>query len=218
MLARHWGFALVALIALSCSRTDSNGGGPEREAEESPSAIPPPPRPATKILTVSLEGAEQQMTARLFLATDAGLSLPFSTYVPEDMVVSAGHDSVGEFARFVAAFGGVRNEDAHVTVFVLPVATDSATAFARFHDAVNALATIPPQTLQAPRQAWTREEFRLVRSRELTTQVGWAGLAEHDDRWFFAIQMQPEEYLEGMGPRAGAIWREWRWEDTGAGL
>lgn len=176
-----------------------------------------PERPPTKILTVTLEGTVEPMPARLFSSADAGLTARFSTYVPADLAAAGGTDSLGEFARFSAAFGDQRNDDAYLKVVFLPPGIDSAAAIARYRAAARALATGPLESIP-PRQRWTSDEVAFVRAGDGATAPGWAALARHGDRWFFAVRLQPEEYHEGMGPRVAAIWTEWRWEDTGEGL
>src|SRR6185436_5875605 len=91
-------------------------------------ARPLPPRADTKQDSISLEGMELTLRFRLYDSRPAGLGVPFTTYVPEDMAVRWAPAESGD--RFVAraVFGGKIEPRAYVEARFLPPGTTEAVA------------------------------------------------------------------------------------------
>lgn len=141
-----------------------------------------------------------------------GWGLAFSTDLPADMVAETVSSGEGDGVRFVAHFGGVRNEDAAVHFFVFPAGTteadarEQASAAARGREAVGEADRAYP---------WSIAEYRCGDPGALFKRVA---LGRHADRFFYFVIQAPTEMGDGFAPRAREILRSWRWEDTGTGL
>jgi hypothetical protein len=116
---------LLTMLGLSivCGCTNQ---GPRQTNETAPSAVPPrsegarPERPATKRGTITLEGDAEPITLKLFDSGSASLPVPFTTYVPEDMIPEPSSSGTQKAIRFVANFGGHREEEAYMEVLFDP--------------------------------------------------------------------------------------------------
>lgn len=193
---------------------DTLSGGPPRAG--APSAQDTlPERPATRADTIFLEGMPE-VTELTLVRSPAGFDPAFSTYVPEEMVPVFTRPDRGLELRFVAAFGGVRNEEASLGVLVYPPeATEEevlteARRVAEAHGATG-------QPSRPGRWEWSRVEYpfgEVARARVFGT----VAVGRHVDRWFRILLRYPPEYGDGFAPRAELILEEWRWEDTGRGL
>ena len=73
-----------------------------------------------------MEGSLGEPVKRL--RSPAGFPLPFSTYVPADMVAEPATSAEGEAVRFTARFAGRREDDIFLLLVVPPAATDAAAA------------------------------------------------------------------------------------------
>lgn len=213
--------ALAIVIGVGCAepRTGGDASGGEGATAGRRSA-PLPPRPDTIHSTITLEGADEPMTFWLY-RSPPDFPLPFSTYVPTDMAAAPVAADEADVIRFVAAFGGVRNEQAFLAVAALPevVDRDAALAMARLVAQRYGAVRVERAPDAPPRYTWSLEEWSFTR--ELPGRqkaIGSAALGRHGARYFFIVTHFPEEYAEGFGPRAARILDEWRWEDTGAGL
>jgi len=173
-------------------------------------------RPASKMETISLEGMEQTLRFRLYDSRPAGLDVPFTTYVPDDMAIRSAPRENGD--RFVAraVFGGQVEPRAFVEArFLSPGAAQQA--------AVESLAAWAPDERPSPlesgkRFAWSVRERWVHRGSGDTEVDGVAGLGCHAGRWFVIHIEYPQEYGEGLLPRVERMLEEWRWEDMGGGL
>lgn len=174
-----------------------------------------PERPATRADTIFVEGMPE-VTELTLVRSPAGFEPAFSTYVPEEMVPVFTRPDRGLELRFVAAFGGVRNEEASLGILVYPPdATEEevlteARRVAETHGASG-------EPARPGRWEWSRIEYPLgdvARARVLGT----VAVGRHVDRWFRILLRYPPEYGDGFAPRADLILEEWRWGDTGRGL
>lgn len=188
------------------ARVDSASHGPRLEA-----------RPQTKMETISLEGMEQTLRFRLYDSRSAGLDVPFTTYVPDDMAIRSAPVETGD--RFVAraVFGGQVEPRAFVEARFLPpqvsesVAAESLAAWAPGDERANPLES-------GKRFAWSVRERWTQRGEGEEAVQGVAALGRHAERWFVIRVEYPIEYGEGLLPRVEQVLEEWRWEDTGGGL
>lgn len=173
-------------------------------------------RPITRTDTVSLEGMREPMALRLF-RTPENFPLPFTAYVPEDMDPRA--DASDGTAHFTAEFGGVRNEDAFVHLFVFPEGTPlpEAVATARGYTAgrsgIPVSRGVEPVTDDNPPPDldWALESFRFHYQGAGPWYAGAVAVGRHDQRHFMIVRHYPVEYADGFGPRAGLVLETWRW-------
>ena len=213
------GFAAGALCALLVSCAPA-GEAPEVEDPPLPradatadttaapaQAVPGAERPETRRDTIMLEGMPEPVTLRLF-RTPGGFPLPFSTYFPEDMIAEV--TPSGEEVRFVAAFGGQRNDSAFVAARVYPEGATEEEARARLRAALGGAV----ERASEPAYGWGEEEY----VRQGAGTVGRGVLGRHAGRLFHVVVRYPAEYGDGFGPRAGTILDEWRWGDGGEPL
>jgi len=170
-------------------------------------------RPPTRTDTLLLEGMAEPVELTLVRAPD-GFPLPFTTYTTRDFVVESS-TSKGEgdpAVRFIAAFGGVRNDDAFLEVAAYPAGTTEAEAAARAERAAGAGGTVVASDQTSP--DWAVRQWRIA---ERDPRGGWilgfAGLGRHAGRWFHILARYPGESADGFGPRAELILEHWRWAD-----
>ncbi|HEX6938769.1 MAG TPA: hypothetical protein VF158_05110 [Longimicrobiales bacterium] len=176
------------------------------------------PRPDTIRASISLEGTEEPMTFWLYRSTPE-FPIPFTTYVPVDMAAEPAASAEGQAIRFVAEFGGIRNEQAFLAVAFPPAGLDEAgarglaRAFAARYEIRTRLPDMPP------RYPWSIEEWDFTRDLPGGSRaIGTVALGRHGDRYFYVATHFPVEYADGFGPRAARILAQWRWEDTGEPL
>lgn len=150
---------------------------------------------------------------------DDDFPLPFITYVPEDMAASS--EASDSTAHFTAEFGGVRNEDAFVHLYVFPQGTraQKAIALAQGYRAGRGIPVsrgIEPiaEDLTPPHLEWALEAYRFRYQGEDGQWFGGTlGVSRHDDRYFMILRHYPAEYGDGFGPRANLITENWVWAD-----
>lgn len=207
---------LLPFFAVGCAGGDpggdTDGGAASGQAESR--------RPAAITDTLMIEGSPHPLALRLF-RTDDDFPLPFSAYVPEDMTrASEDDDEDGASVRFVAEFGGVRNERALIHLFVHPEGTDPQQALAVVR-AYEAAAGVPvsrgieplgeSETLR--RTPWAEHAYVFRYQADGTWYVGTIGLGSHAGRLYHLVAHYPAEYGDGFGPRAAILLDTWRWDD-----
>ncbi len=161
-------------------------------AAEDPSVVQqpePPARPQEKQDSIQLEGMWEPMKARL---VQPNTSVPFSTYLPEGMEFDQQASGEGEGFYFYAAFGGQRNENAFMLVFVLPAGAAEA---------------------QARTMANTFRASRSGSGQSTRVQLG-----NYNGRQFYVGYTYPAEFGDGMGPRTHYIRENWIWHSDGKSL
>jgi hypothetical protein len=207
---------LILLIA-GCE-----GAGVDRRGESGTAEYPamqPGDRPAERLIPVEIEGFEEELRFVLY-RTPAGYPLPFSTYIPVDMVAETVSGGEGEMRiRFVAAFGGLPDEGAAVHVIAHGAGGTEAEAIAVLRQLAAALGT---ELVEAPADEafeWSVRDFRSVALPSRPDAVeGSMAVGRRGDRYFSVVTHYPAEYGDGFGPRSRQILGEWRWEDTGEPL
>lgn len=178
---------------------------------------PPPPRPLPELPdriedTILVEGTPQPIIVRR-VDSPAGFPLPFATLAGEDFDVET---EAGEApaVRFVARFGGVRNQDAVLELVVHPAGTSReeaerrASEALRFHD--------QPVPREERRFDGSVGEWRIGEASPVPAPevgVGHVALGERDGRYFHLVSRYPAEYGDGFPPRAAVILESWRWAD-----
>ena len=163
----------------------------------------PPARPAEKIDSIQIEGTYERFNAKLVAAT---ASPRFSTYVPESMLYEPASSGEGDGHYFYTNFGGNRNDNAFLLVFVFPEGTTEAQAQQMV------------QAFKTSRNVTTTEGERFTFQRDGTRFHGGISLRDENGRYYYVAEQYPAEYGDGFGPRAEFIKKQWVWLDTGAGL
>lgn len=210
--------SLIFGVACAEHRGDNTAAADDAATDRQTAA--PPLRSDTIHSTISLEGMDEPMTYWLY-RSPPGFPLPYSTYVPTDMAAGPVAAYEAEVIRFVAEFGGRRNEQVFLAFAVLPEGVDQDAALALARDAAErAGASLTPTALDQPRRfSWSVEEWTFTRRLPNgATAFGSAVLGVRHGRYFFIVTHFPGEYGDGFGPRAARILDEWRWEDTGEPL
>lgn len=189
--------------------SDVPPGGSDNATGDAPPAVD---RAPVKQGTLVIEGNPEPAEFRLYVTAE-GWPLQFSTYYPADMIAEPVSSGEGDAVRFIANFGGVRNDDAFVNVLVLPADTTEE------------------QARQLTQQA--AEQRNLVKSdehdlfgSELATYFTdqsrdlsvWLALGEHDGRYYQISLQYPLEMGDGFWPRVQSIFEEWVWSATGEQL
>lgn len=119
-------------------------------------------------------------------------SVPFSTYVPDDMAFEQNSSDEGEGYYFFAEFGGQKNENAFMLVFILPQGSTAADA--------QALGTA------------------FIASRSGARRIANIRYGEYNGRHFYVAYAYPAEFGDGMGPRTHFIRTNWVWLNDGRSL
>jgi hypothetical protein len=126
---------------------------------------------------------------------------------------------------FTADFGGARDQDAVVHVYVYPEGTPEREA-RHFLEAFLSSRGVPGGRID-PRTAsedgriypWSEaEEGYSFQTDAAEWILGTIILGRHAGRSFHIVVQYPEAYAEGFVPRAEMILETWRWEDTGERL
>lgn len=169
-------------------------------------------RPPTRRGTIGLEGMQQKFTFKLFDSSKYSLPVPFTTYVPHDMLAEINSSGEGDGVTFVANFDGKRNDNAFLEVnfFGEGVREDVARTM------IVALAIVredQKRRSDAPnRFKWSLVEHDFMdQTGSGEWFMGTVALGKHNDRYFYVIIQYPENYEEGFVPRAYRILDEWRW-------
>lgn len=163
----------------------------------------PPARPGEKIDSIQVEGTYERFTAKL---VESSVPPRFSTYLPADMVFEPVSSGEGDGYYFHTNFGGARNENAFLLVFVFPERTSQANAQQML------------QAFKASRNATSTEGDRFTFQRNGTRLHGGISLHDENGRYYYVAEQYPAEYGDGFGPRAEFIKKQWVWLDTGSSL
>ena len=177
-------FLFALLLCAACNQSNK-----QRDVAADTSSAPPDTSvsvtlPASKQDSVRIEGAWQPLELRLFRPAS---SIPFYTYVPADMIGESTSSDEGEAHYFYAKFGGQRNNDAFLLMFIFPAGTaepDAVEAARAFRDG--------------------RKKSNFVVDTELR---------RHGSRFYYIAEHYPAEYGDGFGTRSRRIQDEWQWLD-----
>lgn len=173
------------------SRTDETQAAPG-SASGDPAVVhhpEPPDRPETRRDSIQLEGTWVPLTATL---VKPQASIPFSTYVPDDMAFEQNSAGEGEGYYFFSKFGAQKNENAFMLVFILPQGSTPADA-------------------QSLGNAF-------IASRSGDRRIANVRYGENNGRVFYVAYAYPAEFGDGMGPRTHYIRTNWVWLNDGRSL
>jgi hypothetical protein len=207
--------ALFASALAACGPGEPEAGEAPPVAADTTPEIPaqatgPTHRAETLQDTLVLEGTPEPITLRLY-RTPPGFPLPFSTYVPTDMAAEPVSSGEGDGVRFVAEFGGVRNDSAAVAVMVYPDGATEETARGALRAATGAQG---PVARDEQRHPWALAEFEGGTGGSVARGM----VGRHGGRFFHVLVRYPAEYGDGFAPRAAKLLDHWRWEDGSGGL
>lgn len=202
---------------------------PETATPADTLAAAPPAVEEVREDTILIEGTPQAIRLQRYATPDT-FPLPFTTWVPSDMVAEldpANVDQPGAGLRFIANFAGRRSPDAFLHLYVYPAGTTAQDVLAQARAFVasrgvpvsRGIEVAPPVADTVARQPWTahEERFRLQVGANQWL-VGSIALGEHAGRFFHLITQYPAEFGDGFGPRAAVIQENWRWTDNDAPL
>ncbi|WP_256973050.1 hypothetical protein [Nostoc sp. T09] len=159
-------------------------------------------RPTTKTATISVEGEKTPITLRLY---DQYSNL-FTTYFPDKEFLAEGSSSgEGTGARFIANFGGSKNENAYVHIAFLNN-LKTLQQLKSFVNAKNGLIAsnkwrVVDRTQKVP-YAWAKEKIVFSKGKSI---VGNVYLGQQNGKVFYVITNYPVEYGDGFSPRADLI-------------
>lgn len=170
------------------------------------STLPAPALPPTKDVTISLEGSDEKMTFRLFLAPP-DWPLGFHTYYPDDWIAEP--DQKDSAVRFVTNYGGRRNDDAYLLVRLFPKGTKEADA----REAARSIAEkLGLSESSDEGEGWAIVEYESRGSADTYADVR---LGEEAGVYFCVVERYPAEFGDGFGPRAHELLDvEWRWSGS----
>ncbi|HSH46358.1 MAG TPA: hypothetical protein VK966_10995 [Longimicrobiales bacterium] len=220
---------LLLLVTAACAQGDpgaENGdsGALPAPAPDTETATPTPDpdrtpgedRPGSRSDTVYLEGMPEPMELTLF-RTPQGFPLAFSAYVPSDFEAER---EAEDAVQFVAAFGGQRNEDAFVHVYIHPEGTDEQAAVGTIRTfgssrGIPVSMGIEPMPAEDVTQTvpWADRAFTFRYQGDPGWITGTMALGQHDGRYFHIVTHYPAEYGDGIGPRVAKILETWEWAD-----
>jgi hypothetical protein len=230
-------FALVSFLAFPCAcsssqsrstanknnrPSDNNSTPPQKVERPTPerdsASSRKVERPKVKKEMISIAGKEQEFTLTLYDSSTIGFPLPFTTYVPQDVVTDFASSDEGDAVRFIANFEGKRNEDAIVNVFFHSELTPEAEVRRLFKFFGKESSRMRERSRATPMHYdWSLMEYDFVSGKD-DGLVGTVALGQRRGRFFTVLLRYPEGQEEEFAPRGRLILEEFRWKDTDQGL
>jgi hypothetical protein len=203
--------AILLTISLGCGapplHTQLSPDTPDNSVTDTPTGIQASynstsNRPATKTTTISVEGEKVPVTLKLY---DQYSNL-FTTYFPDkEFLVEGGSSGEGTGVRFIANFGGSRNENAYVHVAFL----NNFKTLGQLKSFVNGknglIASNKWRVVnrnQKVAYTWAKEKIVFSQGKNI---VGNVYLGQQNGKVFYVITQFPVEYGDGFPPRADLI-------------
>lgn len=201
--------AILLATSFGCTTTFHNQSSSGNSVTATPTAIQTSynstaNRPATKTDSITVEGEKVPVTLRLY---DQYSNL-FTTYFPEKEFLAEGVSSgEGTGVKFIANFGGSKNENAYVQVAFLNDFT-TLEQIRSFVNSKNGLLVsnawqVVDRTQKVP-YAWAKEKIAFSKGKNT---VGNLYLGQQNGKVFYVITHYPVEYGDGFPPRADLILR-----------
>ncbi|MBD2197073.1 MULTISPECIES: hypothetical protein [Calothrix] len=199
--------AILLTSSLGCAAPINNQPSSDASVSPTPTGIQTSynstsNRPATKTATIGVEGEKVPVTLKLY---DQYSDL-FSTYFPDKEFIAEGLSSgEGTGVKFIANFGGTRNENAYVHIaFLNDVKTlEQLKSFVNGQNGL--IATNKWQVVnreQPVTYPWAKEKIVFNQGKDI---VGNIYLGQQNDKVFYVITQFPVEYGDGFPPRANLI-------------
>lgn len=165
--------------------------------------------PSEKEGTIQIEGMDESVTLKLFDHSQ------YVTYHPVEMIAEPDDSGEGDSVRFIANFGGQRNDDAFVHFFLYPDGTSKEEALTAASDLAEQFGSGVKEVAAGDRYyPWALAEY-MGHVGDMSVTIG---VGEHGDQYYQVLTHYPLEYGDGMGPRVNLILSELLWKDTGKGL
>lgn len=216
-----WWLALTVIMLLmaGCAGNPDDGvdpGGDIDNGVEDPTpdgdGTPVVDREPVKQGVLMLEGNPEPAEFRLFVSGE-GWALPFSTYYPSDMITEAVNGADGDAVRFIANFGGFRNDDAFIEALILPAGTSET------HARQLAQQTADRRDLtESAEHPVIEPALATYHARPSRGLAVWLALDVYADHYFLITMQYPLEMGDGFWPRAQIVFDEWIWSTTGERL
>lgn len=161
-------------------------------------------KPTTKTAVISIEGEKTAIALRLY---EEYKDL-FTTYFPDKDFLPEGVSSgEGTGVRFIANFGGVRNNNAYVSVSFLN-SLKNLGQLRRFVNSKSGLIAANKWRVISRTQntgyPWAKEKIVFRQGRDITGRLY---LGQRNGKVFYVITHYPVEYGDGFAPRADLILR-----------
>jgi len=161
-------------------------------------------KPTTKTAVIYIEGEKTAIALRLY---DEYKNL-FTTYFPhQDFLPEGVSSGEGTGARFIANFGGVRNNNAYVSISFLN-SVKNLGQLRRFINSKSGLIAANKWRVISRTQntayPWAKEKIVFGQGRDIT---GTLYLGQQNGKVFYVITHYPVEYGDGFAPRADLILR-----------
>jgi hypothetical protein len=161
-------------------------------------------KPTTKTGVIYIEGEKTAIALKLYQEYQD----LFTTYFPQKDFLPQGVSSgEGTGARFIANFGGVRNNNAYVSVSFLN-SVKNLGQLRRFVNSKSGLIAANKWRVISRTQntgyPWAKEKIGFRQGRDIT---GTLYLGQQNGKVFYVITHYPLEYGDGFAPRADLILR-----------
>ncbi|MFK0733574.1 MAG: hypothetical protein ACFKPT_07800 [Gloeotrichia echinulata GP01] len=198
---------ILLLGSLGCAIPAQNGVSHSNSLTTAPTGIfvsynSKTKRPPTKSATIYVEGEKIPITVKLYNK----FSNLFTTYFPvQDFIVEGGSSGEGTGVRFIANFGGSKNENAYVHVaFLKNLKTIQQVRI--FVNAKKGLIASNGWRVVSRTQnvsyRWAKEKIVFSKGKDI---VGNVYIGQQNGKAFYVISQFPGEYGDGFSPRADLI-------------
>ncbi|BAZ30073.1 hypothetical protein NIES4074_25290 [Cylindrospermum sp. NIES-4074] len=160
-------------------------------------------RSPTKTATITVEGEKIPVTLKLYEYSNL-----LTTYFPDkDFIAQGSGSGEGSSVRFIANFGGTKNEKAYIH-FAFLNGLRTLPQVSRFVNGKNGLIAsngwrVVNRTRNVP-YPWAKEKIIFSKGKNITGAVY---LGEQKGKAFYVITHFPGEYGDGFPPRADLIFR-----------
>jgi hypothetical protein len=210
-------FVLVLFLVFPCAGSSYRSSVAASGSDNDSTLSQKVERPKVKKGMINIAGKEREFTFTLFDSSEIYFPLPFTTYVPQDVVTETASSGEGDAVRFIANFDGKRNDYATVHVYFYPKRTTESEARELFNFG-RERGYLRDRPSATPRHyGWSLKEYDFVPSKE-NAIVGYTALGRHGGRFFTVALGYPEGQEQEFAPRGRRILEEFRWKDTGQGL
>ncbi|BAY13612.1 hypothetical protein [Calothrix sp. NIES-2098] len=199
--------AILLLASLGCAAPFQTQLSPGNSFTATPTAIQTSynsksNQPTTKTDTITVEGEKIPITLKLY---DQYSNL-FTTYFPDgEFIAEGGSSGEGTGVRFIANFGGNKNENAYVHVaFLNNVKTlEQVKSFVNGKNGLIASNKwrVVDRSQKVP-YPWAKEKIVFSKGKNI---VGTIYLGQQKGKVFYVITHFPVEYGDGFPPRADLI-------------
>ncbi|TAE57916.1 MAG: hypothetical protein EAZ76_12935 [Nostocales cyanobacterium] len=160
------------------------------------------PKPAQKTGKMLIEGEETEIELKLYEQPKL-----FNTYFPsEDFLVESKTSEPQKEVKFIANFGGVKNENAYIQI-VFPQSVKSVADVKKLITGKNGLMAdkkwqIVTTKVNDKRYFWALEKIGFSKNPDI---IGDIYIGDKNGKIFYVITHFPIEYADGFSPREDLI-------------